>query len=124
MKVQNIVARWPGATHDQTLLSQSVIHDRIQDGNFGAYILVVAVHKRKCIRQQLFVLEMLWNGNMVSSKSDMAYGLRINVRPAQKILAIAAMLHNICIEQNELEAPRDHIVEKFLHRDADEEREI
>lgn len=31
----------------------------------------------------------------------MAYGLRIHVETAQKLISIARMLHNVCIDNNE-----------------------
>lgn len=40
LKVMKIVSRWPGATHDQTIFRQSLIHDRFQPGDFVQYILV------------------------------------------------------------------------------------
>lgn len=40
LRVLNIVARWPGATHDQTIFRQSVICDRFQAGDFGQFVLV------------------------------------------------------------------------------------
>lgn len=40
LKVLNIVARWPGATHDQTIFRHSSLHDRFEAGDFGRYILI------------------------------------------------------------------------------------
>lgn len=40
LKIMNIVSRWPGATHDQTIFRQSIIHDQFEAGDFEHYILV------------------------------------------------------------------------------------
>lgn len=144
----NIVARWPGATHDQTIFQQSLIRDRFHAGEFGEYILVgdsgyantfflatpftannneIAhnAHMRQyqaAIIRTRNVVERQY-GVMKRRFPALAYGLRVNVRLAQKLITAAAMLHNICIEQNEIEAPRDHIVEDILRRDDEEEIE-
>lgn len=148
LRVMNIVARWPGATHDQTVFTQSLIRDRFHAGEFGQYILVgdsgyantfylatpytannnqiahnahmrayqaAIIRTRNVVERQYGVLKRRFPA--------LAYGLRVNVRIAQKLITVAAMLHNICIERNEIEAPRDHIVEDILGPNGEEEEE-
>lgn len=40
LRVIDVIARWPGATHDQTIFNNSAIKFRFESGQFGRYILV------------------------------------------------------------------------------------
>lgn len=54
----------------------------------------------------------------------LAYGMRIHIGTAQKLISIAAMLHNICIDSNEAEPPvldemLEHIIDEINRFDED-----
>ena len=38
--IRDIVARWPGSTHDQTIFSNSALKERFEADHFGKFILV------------------------------------------------------------------------------------
>lgn len=40
MKITNIVARWPGASHDQTIFNNSNLKMQLERGDFGNFIIV------------------------------------------------------------------------------------
>lgn len=40
LKIINIVARWPGACHDQTIFNSSVLQMRLERGDFGNNVIV------------------------------------------------------------------------------------
>lgn len=40
LKILDIVARWPGSTHDQAIFENSNIHRRLHQNDFGNSILV------------------------------------------------------------------------------------
>lgn len=40
LKILDIVARWPGSCHDQTIFNNSRLKRRLEDGEFGRDILV------------------------------------------------------------------------------------
>ncbi|KAK9745417.1 DDE superfamily endonuclease [Popillia japonica] len=40
LKIRDIVLRWPGASHDQTIFNNSNLKRKFEAGNFAKYILV------------------------------------------------------------------------------------
>lgn len=40
LKIRDIVARWPGSSHDQTIFASSAIRQRFDRGDFGPYVLI------------------------------------------------------------------------------------
>lgn len=40
LKITDLVARWPGSVHDQTIFDNSMIKRRLEHGEFGNAILV------------------------------------------------------------------------------------
>lgn len=40
MRIMNVVARWPGSTHDTTIFANSTVRNEFEAGKYGSYILV------------------------------------------------------------------------------------
>lgn len=40
LKIMDVVARWPGSSHDQTIFANSSIRQRFDRGDFGPYVLI------------------------------------------------------------------------------------
>lgn len=40
LKFQNVVARWAGSTHDQTIFGHSTLHEQLSAGQFGECVLI------------------------------------------------------------------------------------
>lgn len=40
LRIENVVARWPGSAHDQTIFSQSNVHQELENGMYGDYVIV------------------------------------------------------------------------------------
>lgn len=145
LKVLDIVSRWPGATHDQTIFSESRICERFRAGEFDHYILVgdsgyantfflatpytannneiagdsnmqayqaAVVRTRNVVERQYGVLKRRFPA--------LAYGLRVRTETAQKLITVAAMLHNICIDRSEAAPPFESDLEETLLREHDE----
>lgn len=139
LKVLNIVSRWPGATHDQTIFRASRIRERFEAGAFGRFILVgdsgyantiylatpftarnpdlptnphMQAYQRAIIRTRNVVERQY--GVLKRRFPALAYGLRVETTTAQKLITVAAMLHNICIDCNEAPPPMDDAVERIL----------
>lgn len=141
LKVINIVSRWPGATHDQTIFTESRVRERFHAGDFGQYILVgdsgyantfflatpftannndIAENRY----MQAYQAAVIATRNVVERQYGvmkrrfpaLAYGLRVHIETAQKLISVAAILHNICIDENENVPPVDIDLEDNLLR--------
>lgn len=40
LKIQNVVCRWPGSSHDGTIFQNSVLRNRFEHGEFGDSVLI------------------------------------------------------------------------------------
>lgn len=119
----NVVARWPGSTHDQIIFRSSRIHNRFENGHFGQYILVgdsgyantfflatpyTATNAQIAndVAMQRYQAHIISTRNVVERQYGvlkrrfpvLAYGMRVRVSTAQKLVTAAAIMHNICID--------------------------
>lgn len=128
LKVLDIVERWPGASHDSTIFSASNLKMRFEAGHFGQYIMVgdsgysntsylatpytinhpglatdpikrryqaALIRTRNVVERQYGVLKRRF--------PVLRHGLNVALPTAQKLIVAAAVLHNICIEEGEVD---------------------
>lgn len=134
LKILDIVERWPGASHDQTIFSASNLKMRFDTGYFGRYIMVgdsgyantsylatpytinhpgletnpiKRVYQASLIRTRNVVERMY--GVLKRRFPVLRHGLNVSLPTAQKLIIAAAILHNICIEEGEVDV--DELVE-------------
>ncbi|XP_036320878.1 putative nuclease HARBI1 [Rhagoletis pomonella] len=127
LKIMNIVTRWQGSAHDSTIFRSSALWQQFEAGEFRHYILVgdpgyanspflatpfaensselraglqhvqeyqrAIIATRNCLERSYGVLKRRFPA--------LAYGLRVKTSTAQMLVATAAVLHNICFDENE-----------------------
>lgn len=126
LKVLDIVARWAGSNHDQHIFRNSTICNRFEEGHFGRYILIgdsgyanteylATPFTATNAQIQNDPVMQTYQANIISTRNvverqygvmkrrfpALAYGMRVKVSTAQKIITAAAILHNICIDEND-----------------------
>ncbi|KAK9700688.1 DDE superfamily endonuclease [Popillia japonica] len=122
LKIRDIVARWPGATHDQTIFNNSNLKRKFEAGNFGKYILVgdsgySLQTTRNVVEREYGVWKrrfpVLW------------VGMRQNVEHVMEIIIATAVLHNSAIDMNDL-YPEEELenVEDHQEKGGNEENVI
>lgn len=125
LKIMNIVARWPGSTHDSTIFNNSRICARFEAGEFGNH-LVVADGGYQCrrylmtpLRNCLLPKERLYNESLVRTRNciERSYGvwkrrfpilvtgMKVKLLTIQCIIVTTAILHNVCCINNEVDPP-------------------
>lgn len=131
-RIINLVARWPGRTHDQTVFRHSRLYNRFEAGSFGRYILVgdsgyantfymvtpyTANNHQLAhnVHMQAYQCAIIRTRNVVERQYGilkrrfpaLAYGMRVRVTTGINLIAVAGMLHNICLNEHEPHPPDD-----------------
>lgn len=137
LKVMDIVCRWPGATHDQTIFNNSVIKVRFEGGHFRNYCLVgdmgyantryLATPMLNCQTN----VEQLYNESCIRTRNcvERKYGVLKRRFPClsrgmqfrkfettQYVIVACAVLHNIAIDANDREPPIDRDLEREIQQ--------
>lgn len=133
LRIIDIVARWAGGSHDQTIFINSAIHQRFERGDFGEYILIgdsgyantrylatpyTVTNANLAIDRatQDYNKSLIATRNVVERQYGLwkrrfpvlAYGLRLKKENCQKVIIACAVLHNLAIDANEPEPPEDN----------------
>lgn len=127
LKILNIVARWAGSAHDQTICRHSDVYARLTAGEFGfiliddsypiligdsgyanTHFLATANNADilQNVRMQIYQAKIICSRHVVECQYGvwkrrfpvLADGMRVKTSTAQKIIVACAVLHNICID--------------------------
>lgn len=121
LKIRNIVARWPGSVHDQTIFNNSNLKRQFEGGRYGKYILVGDSGYRieKYLMTKLEATntpaENLYNESIIRTRNVverqygvwkrrfpiLSQGIRLEVETAMTVIVATAVLHNIAIDMKE-----------------------
>ncbi|XP_018402026.1 PREDICTED: putative nuclease HARBI1 [Cyphomyrmex costatus] len=127
MEFQDIVARWPGSTHDATIFDASRLHARFIQGEMKDGILL-GDNGYSCVKFLVTPLlqthnraEELYNESQIRTRNKiectfgvwkrrfpvLAIGMRVSIATTQAIVIATAVLHNIARQMNNPEPPVD-----------------
>ncbi|XP_031329103.1 putative nuclease HARBI1 [Photinus pyralis] len=121
LKVFDIVARWPGSTHDATIFNNSRIRARFEAGEFNNNVILGDsgyTLRPYCLTPLLNPIsreESLYNEAHIRTQNTierlfgvwkrrfpvLAYGLRCKVETTLTIITATAVLHNIALDMKE-----------------------
>ncbi|KAJ8909910.1 hypothetical protein NQ315_014917 [Exocentrus adspersus] len=125
LKILDLVARWPGSTHDATIFMNSRLRARFENNEFPNCLLLgdsgypVKTYLLTPLGNPTTRVEQLYNESHIRTRNCiervfgvwkrrfpvLAYGLRLKLQTALQIIVAAAVLHNIARENNEPEPP-------------------
>ncbi|XP_067131306.1 putative nuclease HARBI1 [Centruroides vittatus] len=113
MKIRNIVARWPGSTHDSRIFSNSSIKEKLHQGYCNGYLNHSERRYNKAHSRARNIVERLFG---VWKRRFPCIGscLRTKLDNMLNIIIATAILHNWAIDFKE---------EEFLIEHSNEERE-
>lgn len=127
LKVINIVARWPGASHDQHIFNNSTLKMQLERGDFGNFIIIgdsgyrntryLATPFLRCETPA----EALYNESQIRTRNVversygvlkrrfpvLSLGIRVKISTVQLIIVACAVLHNIAVDAKEEEPPTE-----------------
>lgn len=125
LKFQDIVARWPGSTHDSFIFDKSRIKMRFEAGEFGKSVLLgdggyklrtflmtpyrnpVSIEEETFNKTQILVRNTVERQYGVWKRRFpcLVFGLRCKLQTSFPVIVACAVLHNICIEHKDPEPP-------------------
>ncbi|XP_018572749.1 putative nuclease HARBI1 [Anoplophora glabripennis] len=138
LKIRDIVARWPGSVHDQTIFNNSNLRDRFENGEFGRYILIgdsgysLRSYLMTKLLQTRTPAENLYNESIIRTRNVverqygvwkrrfpiLRYGMRLKLDTTMAVIVATAVLHNIAIDMNDL-LPEDLLYNEEMDNNED-----
>ncbi|XP_063216585.1 putative nuclease HARBI1 [Bacillus rossius redtenbacheri] len=136
LKIRDIVARWPGSTHDVTIFNNSVLKARLERGDFRNGVIICdsgygpSLHLLPPFRNPRTPAENLYNEALIRTRNTverqygvlkarfpvLALGIQLQLENVQAVIVACAVLHNIAIDSNEPEPPVDLAVQARVIR--------
>lgn len=136
LKIRDIVVRWPGSVHDQTIFNSSTLKEKFENGMFGHYMLVgdsgygLKPYLMTKLQQTLTPAENLYNESIIRTRNVverqyglwkrrfpiLRFGMRLKIETTMTVIVATAVLHNIAIDMNdnfpedEVEAENDNLL--------------
>ncbi|XP_050502738.1 putative nuclease HARBI1 [Diabrotica virgifera virgifera] len=125
LKIRDIVARWPGSSHDAHIFRNSNICASFEQGHFGEHVLLgdsgyaIKNYLIKPLAHVTNAAEQLFNESQIRTRNvverqygvwkrrfpSLAMGLRVKLETVQPIIVATAVLHNIACDANENDPP-------------------
>ncbi|XP_063218604.1 putative nuclease HARBI1 [Bacillus rossius redtenbacheri] len=129
LKVRDVVARWPGSTHDTAIFHNSHRRALFEIGQYGdAFLLGDSGYPLKNYLLTPFLNprtngEVTFNERHVRTRSTverqygvlkrrfpvLAVGMRVSVDTVMAVIVACCVLHNMCVENNEELPPHEGV---------------
>lgn len=121
LKIRNIVVRWPGSTHDQTIFNNTLLKQAFENGNFGRYLLIgdsgysLQPYLMTKLQETRTAAENLYNESIIRTRNTverqygvwkrrfpiLKLGMRMKLETTMNVIVATAVLHNIALDMNE-----------------------
>lgn len=142
LQILDIVARWPGASHDSHIFNNSGVRMKLEAGEFGHGVLLgdsgypLRSYLLTPLEQPRTAAEHVYNEAQIRTRNVvertfgvwkrrfpvLSIGIRTHLQLAQAIIVASAVVHNIaCANHDELIADQ---VEDNINADPDGAREV
>uniref|UniRef100_A0A2S2NS44 Putative nuclease HARBI1 n=1 Tax=Schizaphis graminum TaxID=13262 RepID=A0A2S2NS44_SCHGA len=132
LKIMDIVARWPGSCHDQTIFKKSKVYTQLISGKWGNGLIVADsgyANSRHIVTPFINPqnhIEQLYNESIIRTRNPversygvlkrrfpvLSLGLRLKLQTTQAVIVACCVLHNIACDNNDLDPPE--LLDLFL----------
>lgn len=140
LKILDIVCRWPGSVHDQTIFNNSLVKTRFENGEFQDFCLVgdQGYANTRFLATPLMnpntPIEQLYNESCIRTRNcvERKYGVLKRRFPClskgmqfkkldrvQIVIVACAVLHNIVIDAHDREPPMDPELREQIERSVE-----
>lgn len=147
LRFQDIVAKWPGKSHDQTIFDNSRIKTRFKNGEFGNGLLLgdsgygITNYLMTPLLNPNTPAELLYNEAHIRTRNIvertfevwkrrypiLSSGMKVSLEWSKAIIVATAVLHNIAVnEGNNMPLPHEvmHIEENNADRENNQNHDI
>lgn len=144
LRILDVVARFPGSVHDQTIWNNSDVKRKLEAGLYGQNSIIVADggyqntrHIVTPMQNPATRVQQLYNESVIRTRNPverqygvwkrrfpvLALGMRMRLRKIQSVIVACAVLHNVCIEFEGLEPepPNDPEIPQVIIDDINDE---
>lgn len=135
LKIQNLVCRWPGATHDSQIFRNSRLKGDIERGIYGDSLLVgdsgygVKPYLITPLANPHTAAEQLFNESLIRTRNTiersfgiwkrrfpiLALGIRLNYAKVEAVVVATAVLHNIARIMRDPDPPINEEIEAAVN---------
>lgn len=125
LKIMDVVARWPGSCHDQTIFKKSQIYYNLINGKWGNSLIVAdsgyanSLHVVTPFLNPQNDIEELYNESIIRTRNPversygvlkrrfpvLSLGLRLKLETTQAVIVACCVLHNIACDNNDIDPP-------------------
>lgn len=126
LKILDIVARFPGSVHNETIWKNSPVKMRLQHGVYGQDSIIFAdggyansLHVVTPLRNPVGIVQTTFQESVIRTRDPverqygilkgrfpvLSLGLRLSLRRTMSVIVVCAVLHNICIDFEGEELP-------------------
>ncbi|XP_026740914.1 putative nuclease HARBI1 [Trichoplusia ni] len=122
LEITDIVARWPGSSHDSTIFNNSCIKSKFETGQYGNALLLVdggyasTSYMMTPLENPRTPVEQLYNESQIRTRNPversygiwkkrfpaLALGLRTKLDKSLTIIVATAVLHNMLMQRGEV----------------------
>jgi len=134
LRIQNIVARWPGSSHDTTIFKNSVIKQQFDSAKFGDCVLVgdggypIMKYLLTPMLNPVTEVENLFNESQIVTRNpversygvwkcrfpNLSVGIGVKLPTALAIIVATAVLHNIALKFGDAVPRKTRQLEKLI----------
>lgn len=122
LRIRDIVARWPGSAHNQTVFDNSNLKRKFQSGKFGPYLLVgdssytlepylmTKLVDARTDSEKLYNESIIKTRNVVERKNGvwkhrfpiLSSGIRVKLETTLAIIVAIGVLHNVALDMSDI----------------------
>lgn len=126
----DVVARWPGSCHDQTIFKKSLIYYNLINGKWGNSLIVADSGYANSRHVVTFLnsqnnIEELYNESIIRTRNPversysvlkrrfpvLSLELRLKLETTQAVVVACFILHNIACDNNDIDPPVPDMVQ-------------
>nr|XP_023017934.1 protein ALP1-like [Leptinotarsa decemlineata] len=125
LRIKNIVARWPGSAHDETIFKNSILKNEFERDEYEPYILIrdsgyhLEPYLTTKLRRVMMNAENLYNESIIRTRNVverqygvwkkqfpvLSVGMRLKLNTIIAVIIATAVLHNMAIDWSDEPLP-------------------